>query len=701
MWYVKMYMNTGFNLINVPDSPSLLEQKTSKKFGVIDCLQRYFLPSITIRATEDQVIHGDFLKLYDDEDDSKYAYYVINSYTMTSGDTVVLDITMEPLLTCGGVANIDIVDGMVSRHHLSQHEEEWNEIPMEDDPLLVPTQVFIKPVAYYADGLPEHIFEGFGGATYDLFIRSMVSEQALIDISNATPESLFADMTVQGINFNYDDNTSRYHGVFNSGMGLKLNDDWSSTPETGRNLTAIYAKQREFNSSYTALATVGTQHIADGAHYIEANFDGTPGDPNARNYTLDRIARLIEYGRNDYILDAYYVPDKIVEYAGIGNIIIDDPMYIVPNYETVYGDMITILDDDEFRIMDPAKQGYVLEPGKAGVHNKRILFGKHHSFNFVSPDNNQVVTVNPEDIFCGWPTLDPEEPIDHAAVYPRMKFSVDMRPGGNMIFKILRPTMAGYFPTGMENSLTPIVISTGTWDTANIAVLASPGKDLKMAEYALSSSLKDASVDVEGSFGIENKVRGLRALNPIAQIKASINRDYYGGSRSWELFGKNSGIDYMQGGLGDIATAKAGAMNGNEYDKARYDRLAARQQEDMQFAHSVIPQPQVISKASGSNLMTGHGLVVYRNKVSGEDLKRFDTIINKYGCKHTTALTKDMLTHRPLFNYIETNGVSIKCSTVPKSVRDDLANALNTGIRIWHTANVDINAWNDYAEEES
>ena len=98
MWYVKMYMNTGFNLINVPDSPSLLEQKTSKKFGVIDCLQRYFLPSITIRATEDQVIHGDFLKLYDVDDPDKYAYYVINSYTMTSGDTVTLDVTMEPLL---------------------------------------------------------------------------------------------------------------------------------------------------------------------------------------------------------------------------------------------------------------------------------------------------------------------------------------------------------------------------------------------------------------------------------------------------------------------------------------------------------------------------------------------------------------------------------------------------------------------------
>ena len=132
-------MNTGFNAVNVPDKESTLESsaKSYKDFPAIDCLQRYFLSTISIRAFEDDIINGDYIKLWDENDPKKFAFYAMSGYTMTSGDTIDLNIIMDPLLTCGGVDNIDFLDGITSRRHLSRYDVP----PIEDDPYLVPTHV--------------------------------------------------------------------------------------------------------------------------------------------------------------------------------------------------------------------------------------------------------------------------------------------------------------------------------------------------------------------------------------------------------------------------------------------------------------------------------------------------------------------------------------------------------------------------------
>ena len=175
MWKVRMYMNTGFNSLNVPDSETTLNTAAESytDFDVIDCLQRYFLDTITIRAFEDQIIHGDYLKIWDPQNVSHYAFYSITGYNMTSGDTIQLGVVMDPLLTCGGVDNIDFLDGTTNRYNASDNKMDARNV--EDDPLLIPQNIHLMCLGeYFGDEYDDYSPGGiYLGGSNNLMVASM------------------------------------------------------------------------------------------------------------------------------------------------------------------------------------------------------------------------------------------------------------------------------------------------------------------------------------------------------------------------------------------------------------------------------------------------------------------------------------------------------------------------------------------------
>ena len=696
MWKVRLFKDTGFNLINVPDDPSLLEQKPHKSFGVIDCLQRYFLSYITIRAYEDDVILGDFLKLYDDENENKYAYYVVNGYTMTSGDTVRLDVAMEPLLTCGGIDNITIVDGMTSRHHLAAGED----LPFEEDPLLVPKKVYLKPVATFFDGL--------SNKKTRLIVRSVISGSKLSGIATAELEDLLQHAV--NLEATYDPDTgdiASYAGYLCSTSAMDFGTDSDPTE----------IEFNDYNGDTEAASSAPKKNVSEGTHYIVVS------NTTAQGYKdlCDAVKKCVEFGREDIILDAYFIPDMFytdddaLEVSGGSNLLDVSKIHNALHRDLGNNPLMSEVASTSYKVLPDygAKK-------PSDWHNKRILFGSNFAYTFVSPDNNSKLVINPEDLYNKNVDYDvdpepwePGQTVDETPEqFPRVLVSFDLRPGGNITFEVMPASYEMNDIEGLSSAddrVSPFIISTGNWDDASITSSAVAGGALKARSHALSSFMKDEATDVQMRYDIENKSRGLRALNPFADFSTGVHRGYYMGDRGGGAFdpATNMGMSSKKvtynnmSGLGSRADAYVGATTGNEYDKARYDRISQRMQENMEFANAMVPKTQVVSKADGSALMNGMGLLVYRSFVSEEDLEKFDQILNKYGCKHTTQLTKDMLTNRPRFNYIETQGVSIKCPTVPKSVRDELANAFNTGLRIWHVKDVNVNVWNDPVEEES
>lgn len=142
---VRLYQNTGFDIINAPATPSLLDEFTYVDIPAINALQITRLNSVCIKATEDQVTNADYCYI---SDGTNTAYYAVTNYHMEKPDTCTLSIVMDYMLTAGGVtsSNWDVLDGITERHHIATADDELFAYT-EEDPYLIPS----KPLEIYFD----------------------------------------------------------------------------------------------------------------------------------------------------------------------------------------------------------------------------------------------------------------------------------------------------------------------------------------------------------------------------------------------------------------------------------------------------------------------------------------------------------------------------------------------------------------------
>ena len=136
MWNVRLYYETGFNAVNIPDTPALLDTMTHRDFPALDILQGEHLSSVNIKATRADVKKADYMRLSDGTDTF---YYIVENFTMTSTDVTVLSIVMDYFTTHGGVTGLAFLDGVVERHHVASADDVYGAYT-EDDPMLVPSK---------------------------------------------------------------------------------------------------------------------------------------------------------------------------------------------------------------------------------------------------------------------------------------------------------------------------------------------------------------------------------------------------------------------------------------------------------------------------------------------------------------------------------------------------------------------------------
>ena len=627
MWKVRMYMNTGFNSINVPDSETTLERAayTYKDFPAIDCLQRYFLSNIVIRAFEDDVINGDYIKLWDDDNPARFAFYSMSGFTMTSGDTIDLAITMDPLLTCGGIDNIDFLDGMVSRRNLADGEE----TPTEDDPYLVPQKLTLIPVGEY--------FGAYASQSHQ-YGEQLLMVRSLYDITGNNTLKIAQDVTDVTIT------EDKFTGSLVSTPVLKSEGMTSETK--------IYFDGADID-------------VSDGTIYQIFNTGGY--SQLARGQMMDNIKTLIEFGRTDVVLNMYYIPSCFAKYISpndSGALV----QMAIKRYDTVANGDAYFNSIVAERIPDDA---YTYK-----AHNERVYIGKHFAYVFTVRDSGDSVTINPEDIMY-----------DSASNLPTIAISIDPRPNGKVTYYPLTRNVYGgeneLIQPYDERALPPKHVSSKGWANAECFVNGAAGIRLKADQFALNDKLATESVNLdlaakfnEGDYGWG----ALKYIKPKNRINKYIQGDYLGDVADVEsmagLAGRHGESERKE--YGDLYA------RGNEYAKTMYTRATDRMKEQQQLIQASIPQVTTVSKGSDDTLVTTTALSVYRSMISEDDVKRFDKIIDRFGVKKTGPIEKDMLTSRLSFNYIDAAGVSVKCDTVPKSVRNELSSLFNGGVRIWH-----------------
>lgn len=135
---VRLYFETGFNSINIPDSPELLNGNEQTippttefsylDFPSLDINQERFLPMVRIRASWDVIKNADYCRI-------GTWYYFVDGIRMSSGDVAELTLVPDFITSAGGVSQLQILDGVTDRVHIT---DDSFGLYGEEDPYMSP-----------------------------------------------------------------------------------------------------------------------------------------------------------------------------------------------------------------------------------------------------------------------------------------------------------------------------------------------------------------------------------------------------------------------------------------------------------------------------------------------------------------------------------------------------------------------------------
>lgn len=654
MFTATLYNKTGFTLLNIPDSENVLNAAaaSTKAVPAMDILQLLYNQKITIRAFENDVMYADYLKLTDD-DNHKSAFYVINTYTMTSGDTIELDITMEPILTGGGISaltNADTyIEGTVTRYHpviKSTIFQKLGDASSEEDPLFKP--IYPTRIQYLGRVLNgQYKKSGHSGtAANDFTQNDNAIAMSSIDVDAAK-------------SFKYDIETSSGLETYID-TGLITND-------------AV---------NFKVPVLTGGDYETDFNDPSFGNISAYPGKVipiNTKNDMFDfrkDLAGLMANRMASIITDLYLVPASWVSISGAAQ---GGSIQGFTRGKRIPLSVLT----PSFDGADP-DLAYIpfipIDNDSSDLHYVEPYLGAYNELIFVSSASGDKVSVNINDLVTGG---------EGGVLYAYVMGCADPRPEGGVDFVVAtKGSMVHLLQSSISEARivgSNTVIKGGKWYHMAINGIGSEGAAYNLRQFNAEIANKNFITDVESSFGLESE-RG--TYNPISAVvrsignqaeKERINNLYtYGSSDKLSALGEGSDINTGYLNLG------AGILAGDDRIKTIALREAERKSEVAQYNNANAPQPKMITSASGDVDMLDHSLLLYKRTLDQKDVNRFSDLLCKFGTRRTGTFQKSYLNNRQLFNYVECNGIIVNVPSLSKEMNTRISDALNGGVRIWH-----------------
>lgn len=146
MYYVYAWRNTGYNTVNLPDSPARLILANSKQFPAIDYVQNSFLNSIQIRASFEDAATIDYIAVSDGNSvfPQGATFYVVTDVKMTSKDVASLSVMEDFITTAGGLEHICFNGGMITRRSITAQENVFGKFTLPDEYLQLNEEPLIR-----------------------------------------------------------------------------------------------------------------------------------------------------------------------------------------------------------------------------------------------------------------------------------------------------------------------------------------------------------------------------------------------------------------------------------------------------------------------------------------------------------------------------------------------------------------------------
>lgn len=267
---VTVYFNTGFNGIDIPASPAVLETAAKKTYADVFYIREDIdKPSIRIKDSYENLCAVDYCAITTSRGTS---YFFASPSALTKGVTV-LALDLDALLTMGGAANLNYISGWQERGHIKKTDDVlFSNIAAED---WVPSQPLLN-----ANMTEVH---GNSGSSEVLEDLNLVTSN--VDFASITDPSLPSDEQLV------------YAGVHNGETKMF----WPKIPAALSTSYSMY----DFDISNTREFAVAQTRVYAIKDYRQ---QGNPDIPRAK----EALERLFSAGQLQ-LQNSYIIPKEYIE----------------------------------------------------------------------------------------------------------------------------------------------------------------------------------------------------------------------------------------------------------------------------------------------------------------------------------------------------------------------------------------------------
>lgn len=684
----RLYKSTGFNTINVPDKPSLLDSFSYADTDVIDVISTYNNHTIRVKlAQAPDWQYYDYMRLGSGSNIANRAYYAITGFRFTSPDVIEFSVVQDAWLTLGGLdgftnGEINILSGTTRRHHIPKDEDTYSDYN-EDDEMLIPSDPIKVLKTTDIGGYIDDHSQGRHTPTSATLVRTSVD---LIELANQLPDvinfpvqSLSGDVTgniPSPADFCYPKLVSDYTRV-----GL------FSGRDKGFTMTANGARAKYYGAIGTESENTDVEfRLPNEAEFVAYgvsidSFSGFASDVGKVNTGLSRARGM---GYDTAVTASYSLPANAVSgrvYSqGSGQVDMLVGKIFVNAIRCVHeigGQWYDGRMPEEFEFEYWARNA--IDDGSGNpvdLNNLRAIKGEYFKYEIVALSSGQKAEFLGENIvkasadIVGPDTYHPEY-TGVAGAGPILLTICDPRPDGCPYFAYYDERN---FVNIYNNSIKGL-----KWTEAPIRYEVSSGQAVESRRLANNTRVKDASARFENAL-----VKAQQVRNDANSVIGAIG-DFVSGD--WASAANRIQSPVLRATVGSSDIGDRAIYGYDEVAQNQMRRFIERKAEQEEFFVNASVQVPEINFPMNDSIKeaVGNGALLVRYSLTGKDIAKFDKILNMYGYKHTAAIDESMLDNRSEYNYIEAAGVTFG-GTAAKFLREDLANMFTSGIRIWHVA---------------
>ena len=642
---VELYGNTGFDSVNIPDSPEMVRQYFTPKKVIEDC---------PINQTNDQAniiveIESDVAKTIDyviiEKNQYDISCYTVENRNETSPDIIVFNLLKDSHGSIGGFGinsgNL-IVSGSANRLTIPIDEDNSKFFTL-DEPFQPGERFDVK---------------------FDDFSMPKGRNVTFLETLTIPPQTVKSVIEPQNFGWETSVKKNTWTGVLGVNVGESISQYVKNT-DAGKVETLIVNREIKPCLRRTKPTKIKFIDFDESENEISTETRYWHKDPLFTNYEIELDGKTIkgdlvkdfrDNGRDNDIINCWEVPQIYFKINGIYRY---DPTTENAGEENEHG-------------------------GIDGIQNK--FNNKTLNINLsYTPYNNKVKYAQSKEIKIYNPVVQSQlnkrvyEIINSGSVPSQNSFNADCiitadpRPQGSPVF------IFKYMNGVLQTPYNAEVLSGGNW--RNIPLCAT---GLSNYNYEKAKIEQDKKTAEKNSIGTILAGLGQIALGGLALAGSGVGAvASAGASAPASAVGGKVGTGLIMSGAGTLLGGAGGFIGAS---------LRQQEQQDLLNRQSIGASSQLTGSSNDFSRETENNFFYAMiTSYSQNDLFAFDCFLTKYGYNvGNRPISNADFWSRPAFNYIRINDITIKSEKYSLNMIENVKTQLKAGVRIWHRpVNVD------------